>query len=110
MFETLMPKDALRWHDARKILPGYEFDHKNTCTSEFLIRFSFEEDLSCQIYDTAIWKDGKFLPVNYCFNCNGCGCNNETLTKSFADATVTHWAYIYHSSDWNQDDGDDNEY
>ena len=66
---------------------------------EFLIRYSFEEDLSVVFYDVA-WLYEKFK-FQRCMECGG------DWTPDLDEATITHYMPIEHDDD---DDDDDDDY
>jgi hypothetical protein len=86
----------LTWNDAREIQPGNRYA---SFEYEFLIRLSFEDDLSMPIYTMANWMDNKFIPNSYCFECDSCNCSPEIRGESIKKATITHWALIQHYDD-----------
>ena len=92
-----MNRDVIIWQDADKVLPGT--DYYNTLDS-FLIRYSFEPELTDCIYGVALLtKEGKFWLPEECATCEGCECKIEQRMEHLASATITHWAIIQHSKD-----------
>jgi hypothetical protein len=83
----------IKWHDIKEEMPGTNYDISNCVMSEFLLRYTFEdEDIEC-LYDIGHLSKNKFI-------LNFDGWSEEERDDRRDEARILHWAYLDHPSDY----------
>ncbi len=77
----------IRWHDIKQVMPGTNFDNENNNFTDFLLRYSWEPDLSDCFFGVGFLSDGKFIAVF------------PEDEEHDHQPTLTHWALIDHPYD-----------
>ena len=88
-------KFDITWHDAKEEMPGTFYDYKNESFDKFITRFYWGEDVGDCLYKTARLINGEFS-----IDFNLYDYEDATLESLHEDLTITHWAMINHSLDY----------
>jgi len=85
----------IKWHDATEEMPGTDYDYNKNWYGKFIIRYSWEDDLSECFYKMGRLINGKFK-IDFDLD----EYSVESYEELESDYTISHWAMIDHPDDY----------